>query len=80
VERIQTPNKIGIIEMRVKKIKRSSVILEALESGVIFDFPLNLLPENIAEGEKLNLKIFNEVAKEENNDEFARKLLEGIIN
>lgn len=54
--------------------------METLEGNLEFDFPLNLLPPDMREGEKLNLKVFNEVAQEERNEAFARKLLEEIIN
>lgn len=80
MERIKLPTKIGLIELRVKKIKREAALLETLEGHLEFDFPLNLLPPDIAEGEKLNLKVFNEIAQEESSDAFARKLLEKIIN
>ena len=80
MERISLPTKIGVIALRVKKIKREAALLETLEGNLEFDFPLNLLPPDIAEGEKLNLKVFNEIAQEESSDAFARKLLEKIIN
>jgi hypothetical protein len=80
VEKINLPTKIGLIELRVKKIKRSEATLETLDSKIEFDFPLHLLPPDIQEGEKLNLKVFNEIAREESNDAFARQLLQKIIN
>ena len=80
MDRITLPTNENLIALRVKKIKRNAAILEVEGEGVDFNFPLELLPQGIAEGEKLNFKVFNEVAQNENSNVFARKLLEEIIN
>lgn len=80
MERITLPTKIGFTALRVKKIKRDGAVLTALDSEQEFTLPLDLLPENIEEGERLNLKISDTTNTEEGHAEFARKLLEEIIN
>ena len=74
------PTKNGLTALRVKKIKRTGVVVVTLDSENEFTVPLSLLPENIEEGEKLSLKIYDAASEQENHEDFARKLLEDIIN
>lgn len=80
MEAIELPTKTNLIPLRVKKIKRNGVTLMVLDSGFEFTLPFDILPKNIEEGERVSLKILNSVDESEAHDEFARKLLEDIIN
>lgn len=80
METIELPTKTNLIPLRVKKIKRNGATLVVLDSGLEFTLPLDVLPKNIEEDEQLSLKILNSAEESETHDEFARKLLEDIIN
>lgn len=80
LQRIELPTKTDSTPLRVKKLKRTGAVVAVLDSGEEFVIPLELLPENIAEGEKLSLKISDTTSDQENHESFARKLLEEIIN
>lgn len=80
MQRVELPTKTGTTALRIKKIKRTGIVVVALESGEEFSMPANLLPKNVEEGEKLSLKICDAISDQENHESFARKLLETIIN
>ena len=73
-------SKTELISARVKKISRGKALLRTLNDEFEFIFPLELLPQEIEVGEKLSLKVLDALNTEEAHDEFARKLLEEIIN
>jgi hypothetical protein len=73
-------SKTKLIEARVKKISRGKALLETAEEASEFTLPLQLLPQEIEEGQKLGVKFLDAIQAEDAHDEFARKLLEEIIN
>lgn len=74
------PAKIGLTALRVKKLERDEAVLVTVEGGLEFRLPRELLPADIAEGEFLNLKILEQASAAEPRDEFARQMLEEMIN
>lgn len=80
MKKIELPTRIGLIPIRVKKIKRTEAVLEVESDGAEFDIPLEILPESAREGDRLSLKIMDGRTVEENHTTFAQRLLEEIIN
>ena len=74
---IQKPQ---LIEARVKKISRGKAFLETLKEAFEFSLPLELLPQEVEVGQKLGVKVLDAINAEDAHDEFARKLLEEMIN
>ncbi len=72
--------KNNLTSVRVKKITQEKAVVEILNSKVEFSLPLEILSENIKVDERLEIKILDTSQINESRDDFARKLLEKMIN
>ncbi len=79
-QKIKLPTQIGRTTVSVKKVRSGEVVLMLADSGVEFDIPRELVPTNIAEGDRLSLQLVSEEVAAESHTLFAQRLLGEIIN
>lgn len=80
LERPVLPPQKDLTPLRVVDLTPESAAVEALDRGLKFSLPRELLPHEIAVGDRLNLKIMDPATAEASSAAFAQRLLEEIMN